>query len=643
KEIDYYADYFDQGERMMKLVVSDGTLAAYWEWTVDVEDVDRSKILENITDIEVYETNLVSIELPDFDAYDLEYEISEPLGMNNSWLTTYDDAGEYEVTIKIKDRGFEYSKNIDIIVNDIDREAGFDPIYNRVIREGEEVVIAVSGTDPDGDDVTFSISNAPEGSTFDGQVFRWAPDRNFVTKTGFYTSFLDKFHFLHKMQSLIFTATSNGVDVTKKVKIRVMDDNRAPNIEAIERVVVNEGETIFIEPEAYDLDGDKVKYRYGGWMNKPVKETGYEDAGEYIVYVRASDGKSIVERNLTVVVNNVNRPPTIDEIPRQDIDEGQALQFSINTNDPDYDALSTSVEYAPIDSRLENDEFSWTPSHDETPRAEAKEYTAKFIVTDDGLLNASADAIITVHNTNRAPIVWNVSPMVGEFTVYTDEQAIFQVGATDPDDDELQYTWIFGSLQRYETGPLHARTFTRPGKKTVKVIVSDGDTAVSVVWQVEVLKREEVSEQIITSDQLPKAEEKVTTEAQPIPQQAAQQEPVAQQEQQIQYIMVEGEPVIQYVMIEPEQCTQAPCPQQDPLIITEVVTQTVEVPVYEQVIVTETVEVPVYYSEQVVVTETVEVPVYEQVIVTETVEVPVYIEPQTTEYTYKTYVVTENV
>ena len=414
QKLEYFADYFDQGEHIIKVIVSDGTLKTSQEWTLDVEDFDRTALLDEIEDIEVDETGTVRLKLPDFAAYDLEYDIEEPIGNDLAWETTYDDAGEYEVTITVSDRTFEYSKDINVIVNNIDRGPTLDTIANRVIREGEEVLITTSGIDPDEDEITFTIDNAPEGYEFDGEVFSWTPHRDFVKKTNFFMNILDKLHMLKKTQKIRITAESNELSVSKTVRIKVLDDNRAPIIEDSGPIIVSELETVQLEPNVVDLDDDHISLKYSGWMEKTTRETGYEDSGNYTVTVTASDGKTTVERDLTIVVKNVNRAPSLEEIPRQEVSEGQALSFSIIPHDPDYDDVTISVEDAPSDSDLDKNVFRWTPDYDETKKLEAKQYALTFSGS-DGNLNASEDAIITVHNTNRPPKILNVTPNMGRF------------------------------------------------------------------------------------------------------------------------------------------------------------------------------------------------------------------------------------
>lgn len=53
-----------------------------------------------------------------------------------------------------------------------------DPIGNKVINKGETLQFTVTGSDPDGDRLTYSASNLPAGASFDCATrrFTWTPD-----------------------------------------------------------------------------------------------------------------------------------------------------------------------------------------------------------------------------------------------------------------------------------------------------------------------------------------------------------------------------------------------------------------------------------------------------------------------------------
>lgn len=158
-----------------------------------------------------------------------------------------------------------------------------------VVTEGETVALKLRGTDPDGDKITYTYS-APldaEGA--------WDTE---VGDAGTY--------------EIDITASDGKSEVTKTIRIEVLKANEPPVIEEIEDIVVEEGEKVEISPVISDPDGDKVTYTISGWMSSLEKTTGYDDAGTYTVTITATDGEFKVSKDVTVVVQDVNRAPEFE-------------------------------------------------------------------------------------------------------------------------------------------------------------------------------------------------------------------------------------------------------------------------------------------------------------------------------------------
>ena len=88
---------------------------------------------------------------------------------------------------------------------------------------------------------------------------------------------------------------------------------------------------------------------------------------------------------------------------------------------------------------------------------------------------------------NRAPVIdaANADPSIG----FGPLDVGFSVEASDPDEDELSYSWDFngdGEEDSTEQNPTH--TFTDPGEYAPKVRVSDGELGVSRTFNVQVLE-----------------------------------------------------------------------------------------------------------------------------------------------------------
>jgi len=95
--------------------------------------------------------------------------------------------------------------------------------------------------------------------------------------------------------------------------------NRKPLLEDVDDINVMETDTIVIELEASDDDGDDLSYdiddnRFVQDGNVFTWETTFDDAGESLVTVSVSDGMDVTSQVVAITVENVNRAPVILDI-----------------------------------------------------------------------------------------------------------------------------------------------------------------------------------------------------------------------------------------------------------------------------------------------------------------------------------------
>ncbi|MBD3313440.1 hypothetical protein GF345_03275 [Candidatus Woesearchaeota archaeon] len=157
------------------------------------------------------------------------------------------------------------------------------------VYEGEKVQLQVRGSDPDGDPISYTFS---------------APlDENgmWQTEEGDAGDYL-----------VTVTASDGKTQSSKTLKISVLQRNAPPVISGLSDVTVREGETVSLDPQVSDNDGDEVTVSYSGWMTSSSKKTGYDDSGKYDVTVTASDGKSQTNEEVQITVLDVNRAPEFE-------------------------------------------------------------------------------------------------------------------------------------------------------------------------------------------------------------------------------------------------------------------------------------------------------------------------------------------
>ena len=261
---------------------------------------------------------------------------------------------------------------------------------------------------------------------------------------------------------------------------------------------VTETELLEINISVTDPDGDLVNVIYSAPLNEDgMWQTTYDDAGEYKSVVKISDGTSVVEEEINIIVLNKNRLPVLNKIPTLNVKEGKTLTYNIDGFDPDDEKTILSWFKIPKGSKIKNRIFNFTPSYNfvENPkptfwnRIKLSFFPYKEAYTFKLGLNDSIDMVfqnVTVYvtNVNRAPVIIKYIPVkeakVGE---------IIKLGviAQDPDEDELSYDWNFGFFDSVNGDNIIYRKFTKPGIKLVKVKVSDGYRTSVRTWKINVV------------------------------------------------------------------------------------------------------------------------------------------------------------
>ncbi len=142
-----------------------------------------------------------------------------------------------------------------------------------------------------------------------------------------------------------------GVNLTVK-KIITQSENSAPQIvykdpnESFLEIDENQNQTFSIVAEDKDRDPLETKW----YVNRKLEQendnftfcTDYNSSGNYSIKVNVSDGDKTAQNIWQLEVNNVNRPPVIENYnPKSNIsiDENQKQIFSIEKLDPDGDSL----------------------------------------------------------------------------------------------------------------------------------------------------------------------------------------------------------------------------------------------------------------------------------------------------------------
>jgi len=243
--------------------------------------------------IEVNENEMVrlNVKITDPDQDSVEYSFTPPLNKLGQWKTNYGDAGEYVVSLTATDGKLTTEKKMKIVVNRVNVPPVVGGVADLHVKEGELVTFNPIVSDPNGDEVSVTVSEPLQSGTF-------ATDH---TSAGEYK---------------VTVVASDGELHTEKIFTLLVDDvNELPVLTNLQDIMVKEGETVTIEPKISDFDEDEVVVTISEPVgNSGVWKTGYTDHGEYVVTITADDGKGVVTKKVKVAVEDVNMPPEIIEV-----------------------------------------------------------------------------------------------------------------------------------------------------------------------------------------------------------------------------------------------------------------------------------------------------------------------------------------
>jgi hypothetical protein len=318
-----------------------------------------------------------------------------------------------------------------------------DPIGNKTIEPGDLLTFTVTAHDPDGGELTLTVTNLPAGAEFidngDGAgLFSWQTTEEAI---GSYSP-------------VTFKATKScGSSAFEDITITVGDVNQPPVLEPIGDHSLEAGELFTLDLSASDPDEDELTFTAtdlppgaiftdngDGDDTAQFSWTPDEDlAGNYFVTFIVTDNGSPAlsdSEEVTLTVGDVNRPPVLDPIGNQVIGSGEELALLLTATDPDegdlltYEASGIPTGATFIDNGNGTAEFTWTPDEEITGN-----FWMTFKVTDDGVpAESDSESLhISVGHMNRTPVMGPV----GNHGITPGEPFHYALHASDPEGDAL--------------------------------------------------------------------------------------------------------------------------------------------------------------------------------------------------------------
>jgi hypothetical protein len=305
------------------------------------------------------------------------------------------------------------------------------PVANNqvvVTDEDTPVPITLTGSDPDGDPLGFSVVDPPSNGTLGGT----APDLTYTPDADY-----------NGADSFTFKANDGPVDSnTATVSITVNPINDAP-VANDQAVVTDEDTPVGITLTGSDPDEDPLTFSVvdppsNGTLSGTAPNLTYSPNANYngsdSFTFKANDGP--VDSNtatVSITVNSINDAPVANN-QAVVTDEDTPVGITLTGSDPDEDPLTFSVIAPPSNGTL----GGTAPDLTYTPNADYNGSDSFTFKANDGSVDSNTATVsITVNPISDALVA-----DAGDNQVVYNQVTLDGSGSYDPDGSDLSYEWV---------------------------------------------------------------------------------------------------------------------------------------------------------------------------------------------------------
>lgn len=483
-------------------------------FTIRVQDLENNNPpqidSQPVTDADIGQLYQYPVQASDADGDVLSYQLTDaPDGMTIDaagliqWTPDANDIGLHDVTLLVDDgRGGYAESSYTLAVRDPAANRGpvitSSPVTQA--QPGSAYVYQVIVNDPDGDALSYQLTNAPTGMAVDGDGrITWTPAANQAGLHGVSLEVSDGRGGVARQSYSIQVQTAGEPD----------PGNASPTISSSPPTSVEIGQTYSYAVIASDPDGDTLNYSLlqappgmqidtvGNINWQPVEN----DLGNHPVRVQVADGRGgAAQQSYTITVFNegqpppANRSPSIDSLPPITAQVGFDYQYAIAASDPDGDTLNYSLIQGPAGMAVDaNGLLTWAPDN-------AGNRSIRIRV-DDGQSFVEQGWTLNVQPApgNEAPSINSQPPT----TAKVGFEYRYGIAASDPDGDALNYTLVQGPAgMAVDANGLVTWTPDSVGNRSIRVRVDDGQSFVEQGWTLRVQPADQaLTAEIIVSPQ----------------------------------------------------------------------------------------------------------------------------------------------
>ena len=397
-------------------------------------------------------------------------------------------ASPYDVTIRATDDGaptLYTGVSFSWTVDDTNRPPVLVNPGAQSDAEGQAVTLPISGSDPDGDSLTWSATGLPSSLAID-------PASGLIGGSLGFTS--------AGTTTITVRAADGGAPslfTEMSFSWTVEDTNRAPTLQNPGSQTDAEGDAVSLQVAALDPDGDGLTFAASGLppglsvssaTGAITGSLGYALGDRYAVVITTTDdGSPALSSNVSFqwVIGDTNRPPTLAAPGNRSNEVGESASVSPIASDPDGDALNWSASGLPAGMSISpiTGQISGSAT---APGV----FTVTLTVTDDGTppLATKQTFTWTIVSPPGFPVVEAVSTQ----TNVVGDRVSLGIRATHPDGLEITYeaSGLPDGLTIGATTGRISGTIATAGSSFVIVTVTDSrgqQTKAGFLWEVEPL------------------------------------------------------------------------------------------------------------------------------------------------------------
>lgn len=256
----------------------------------------------------------------------------------------------------------------------LEEEVNLSQLQRIEVKENELISLKIKASDPDQDKITYTF---PLPLNEEG---KW------------------KTNYGDAGEYVITLTASDGLHTTKKdILLVVQRVNVPPIIKKIANQTIKEGETIALEPQVIDPNGDPVTVTLSPPLASGSWPTDHTSAGEYDILVTASDGELETKTTFFLTVLDVNVPPEITGVSDLTVKEGELVEFKPFIADLDNDPINLTI------SQPVGDDGTW-----QTTYTDHGTYPITLTVS-DGKDTVQKTITLTVEDVNMPPEILEIT------------------------------------------------------------------------------------------------------------------------------------------------------------------------------------------------------------------------------------------